>query len=102
MSLMSCPDPLKRLLLQKAHDDLCAQGASHPSTAEVEEHLLSLTAYHGTRAVKTLSTGSTVRCKAEGCKSQNIASQSFQMRSPDEPTTVFFLCKDCGKRWRQA
>ena len=35
------------------------------------------------------------------CKSKKTSYVSMQTRSADEPTTLFFACHDCGKRWKQ-
>lgn len=34
------------------------------------------------------------------CKSRKTAYTSFQLRSADEPMTLFFNCNDCGHRWK--
>lgn len=35
------------------------------------------------------------------CKSSNIDTYEVQMRSGDEPMTVFATCTDCGLKWRE-
>lgn len=34
------------------------------------------------------------------CKGKNTTYHQVQMRSSDEPMTVFVRCLDCGKRWK--
>lgn len=35
------------------------------------------------------------------CKSRKTSYTELQTRSADEPMTVFAVCHDCGKRWKQ-
>lgn len=35
------------------------------------------------------------------CKSNNIDTYEVQMKSGDEPMTVFATCTDCGLKWRE-
>lgn len=39
-----------------------------------------------------------VYCKK--CGSDNVFSESRQVRSADEATTVFFTCLTCGNKWK--
>jgi transcription elongation factor S-II len=39
--------------------------------------------------------------KCSKCGSQRTSNYQKQMRSSDEPMTVFITCRDCGKRWRE-
>ena len=34
------------------------------------------------------------------CKGKRVTTQEIQMRSADEPMTVFVTCVECGNNWR--
>ena len=36
------------------------------------------------------------------CKSTKVDSQAVQLRSGDEPSTIFARCEQCGYRWRDS
>lgn len=38
--------------------------------------------------------------KCRKCKSWRTSFYSFQVKSADEPTSLYFTCYDCGNRWR--
>jgi len=35
------------------------------------------------------------------CKSKRTTYYEAQIRSADEPATIFITCIDCGKHWKQ-
>lgn len=41
-----------------------------------------------------------IRCRNPQCRSTNIDSYEKQMRSADEPATMFYRCLDCDTQWR--
>lgn len=36
----------------------------------------------------------------ENCKGQRTTSKELQLRSSDEPMTIFIRCVDCGNEWK--
>lgn len=42
-----------------------------------------------------------VRCKDETCDGTRAFFYQVQIRSADEPMTVFYKCTVCGTRWRE-
>lgn len=36
-----------------------------------------------------------------GCGDKKVSMTTKQIRSADEPTTAFYACSGCGKRWRE-
>jgi DNA-directed RNA polymerase III subunit RPC11 len=43
----------------------------------------------------------TMRCNDEACDSTKAYCAQVQLRSADEPATLFFKCAECQLRWRQ-
>lgn len=42
----------------------------------------------------------TVGIKCKKCQSDNVYSESRQVRSGDEAMTIFYTCLNCGNKWK--
>jgi transcription elongation factor S-II len=49
---------------------------------------------------KEVQQSSTNLYACKKCGSRNCSYYELQIRSADEPATIFLTCIDCGKRWK--
>jgi transcription elongation factor S-II len=55
---------------------------------------------HNKRQEKTERRKRTTMFACRNCKSDDVSFTQRQMRSADEPMTLFFVCNGCGKTWK--